>query len=185
VIADPPDSPWVTHTYDVVYENPWIRVTHRDVTTPTGTTGIYGHVHMKNWAIAVVPIDDDDHTWIVGQYRYTLGRYSWEVPEGGGALDEEPVDAARRELREECGLEAAELELIGTSELSNSVTDETARIYVATGLTHTDRDPDDTEQLAVRRIPLDEAIRMVDDGEITDALSQIALMHIARRRSVA
>lgn len=183
--ADTTRNPWTTHSSDVVYDNPWIEVTHRRVTTPSNTPGVYGVVHFKNLAVAVVPIDEDDHTWLVGQYRYSIDRYSWEIPEGGGSLDEDPVDAARRELREECGLEAAELELIATAELSNSVTDEQAHIYIATGLSTTAKDPDDTEELAVRRVPVDEAIRMVADREITDALSQIALLHVARRRAVA
>lgn len=181
-MSDEHTNPWTTHEIDIVYDNPWIQVTHRTVTTPSGTAGIYGVVHFKNRAMAIVPIDEHDHTWLVGQYRYSIDRYSWEVPEGGGLLDEDPESAARRELREECGLEAERLELIATAELSNSVTDEHAGIYVATGLTATDTDPDDTEDLTLRRVPVDEAIRMVDTGEITDALSQIALLHVARRR---
>lgn len=176
------DNPWITHSIDTVYDNPWITVTHREVTTPTGTPGIYGHVHFKTRALAIVPIDEHDHTWLVGQYRYAADQYSWEIPEGGGALDEPPTDAARRELREECGLHADTLELIGTCELSNSVTDERAMIYVATDLRPVDHDPDETELLALQRVPVDEAIRMVLAGEITDALSQIALLLLARQR---
>ncbi len=176
-------SPWTTHTSDVVYDNAWIQVTHREVTTPTGTPGIYGLVHFKNRALAVVPIDDADHTWLVGQYRYGTDHYSWEVPEGGGPLGEDPLDAARRELLEECGLHAERLELILKTELSNSVTDEQAHVYVATGLTAGRAEPDDTELLAVRRLPVDDAIRMALTGEITDSLSLIALFRLALLRS--
>ena len=183
---NPPDrdqgegaNPWTTHTTDVVYDNPWINVTHRTVTTPTGTDGIYGLVHMKNIGIAVVPIDDHDHTWLVGQYRYTTDHYTWEVPEGGGPLNEDPADAARRELREECGLEAANLDLLMTSELSNSVTNERGIVYVATGLTSVPTSPDDTEVLQLRRLPVDDAIAMAMSGEITDSLSQLALYRLA------
>ena len=175
-------NPWTTHSNDIVYDNPWIRVTHRKVTTPTGTDGIYGIVHFKNLAIAVIPIDEHDHTWLVGQYRYGTDHYTWEVPEGGGLLDETPTDAARRELREECGLHAEHLELLMTAELSNSVTDERAHIYLATGLTAVDAEPDDTEVLELRRLPVDDAIAMAMNGQITDALSLMALLRLAAHR---
>jgi 8-oxo-dGTP pyrophosphatase MutT (NUDIX family) len=181
-VTDEP-NPWVTHTSDIVYDNAWIEVTHRAVTTPTGTDGIYGVVHFKNLAIAVVPIDDHDHTWLVGQYRYAIDQYSWEIPEGGGQLDEDPADAARRELREECGLDAAHLDLLFSCELSNSVSDERARIYIATGLTAVPADPDDTEVLELRRLPVDEAIAMAMSGEITDALSLMALLRLSVDRA--
>ena len=174
-----PQNPWTTHSTEVVYENPWIEVSHREVTTPTNTPGIYGVVHFKNLAIAVVPIDEDDHTWLIGQYRYPTASYSWEVPEGGGALDERPDDAARRELQEECGLHAEYLELILTCQLSNSVTDERAHVYVATGLTEGPNNPDETELLKVRRLPVDDAIDMALSGEITDSLSLLALLRLA------
>ncbi len=176
-------NPWVTHSSDVVYDNAWIEITHRTVTTPSGTDGIYGVVHFKNLAIAVVPIDDHDHTWLVGQYRYAVDQYSWEVPEGGGQLDEDPADAARRELREECGLDATQLDLLFSCELSNSVSDERANIYIATGLTPAPTNPDDTEVLKLRRLPVDEAIAMALSGEITDALSLMALLRLAIDRA--
>ena len=175
-------NPWTTRSCDVVYDNPWIEVSHHEVTTPTGSDGVYGVVHFKNLAIAVVPIDEYDHTWLVGQYRYATDHYTWEVPEGGGQLDESPAEAARRELREECGLLAQNLELLMTAELSNSVTDERAHIYVATGLTAVNFDPDDTEVLELRRLPVDDAIAMAMNGEITDALSLIALLRLAADR---
>lgn len=164
------------------YDNDWITVTHRHVTTPTGSAGIYGLVHFKNLAVGIIPIDDDDHTWLVGQYRYPTDRWSWEIPEGGGTLGEDPVAAARRELEEECGIVATHVEPLGATQMSNSVTDELSQIFVATGLSMTAPQPDDTEVLEVRRLPVDQAIAMVYDGVITDNLSMIALMLLAERR---
>lgn len=184
-VPDPNHNPWTTHSTDVVYDNPWIRVTHSEVTTPSDTPGIYGLVHFKNLAIAVVPIDDEDHTWLVGQYRYALDEYSWEVPEGGVAIGESIEDGARRELLEEVGLYAEHLELVLTCELSNSVTNERGHLFVATGLSQGEVDPDDTEELALRRVPVDEAIDMVLRGEITDVMSQTILLHLALSRRTA
>ena len=176
-------NPWVTKTNDVVYDNAWIQVSHRDVVTPTGTDGIYGVIHYKNLAVGVIPIDDHDHTWLVGQYRYAIDQYSWEIPEGGCPVGTPVADAARRELREECGLDAADLELIVTTKLSNSTSDETGYLYVARGLTPCAPEPDDTELLAVRRLPVDDAIAMVLNGEIDDALSIMGLLRLAMQRS--
>src|ERR1700733_13525661 len=127
-------NPWTTLSTRAVYENPWIAVREDQVLRPDGQPGIYGVVHFKNRAVGVLPIDESGRVWMVGQYRYTLGCYSWEIPEGGCPENEEPEEAARRELREETGLEAGLLELIGTSHLSNSVSDELGIIYRATDL---------------------------------------------------
>lgn len=180
--ADTPRNPWVTRTSTVVYDNPWIEVSHRDVRTPTGTDGIYGLVRFKNRAIGVIPVDEDDHTWLVGQYRYAVDHYSWEIPEGGGPLADDPAEAARRELAEEVGLEAGHLELLVECELSNSVTDEFGLIYVATDLLPCATDRDDTEVLELRRLPVDDAIAMVMTGEIIDALSVMGLLRLAIER---
>lgn len=175
-------NPWVTKTTEVAYDNAWIQVSHRDVVTPTGTDGIYGLVHFKNLAIGIIPIDDEDHTWLVGQYRYAVDHYSWEIPAGGGDLNEDPIEGARRELAEECGLVADNYSLLVHFETSNSVCDEKAFIYVATGLTPCDVAPDDTEVLELRRLPVGEAIDMVLRGEIVDSLTAIGLMRLALRR---
>lgn len=175
-------NPWTDRTAELRYDNPWITVTHRNVTTPTGSSGIYGLVHFKHLAVGVIPIDDDDHTWLVGQYRYPTDRWSWEIPEGGGRLDEDPAEAARRELEEECGIIAAHLEPLGSTQMSNSVTDEISHLFVATGLSSTAPRPDETEVLEVRRVPVDEAIALVHRGVITDGLSMVGLLLLAERR---
>lgn len=173
-------NPWKTRESRVMYDNPWIRVTENLVTNPSGGMGIYGVVHMKNVATGVVPLDGEDHTWLVGQWRYTLGRYSWEIPEGGAAPGEDPLVAAQRELREETGLEAEIWTHIQTLHTSNSVTDETGHIYLARGLRAAGAPcPGDTEDLTVRRLPFAGALAMVESGEITDAVSVAGILRVA------
>ena len=167
---------WKTHTTEVRYENPWIAVSHREVTTPGGSPGIYGVVHFKNLAIGIVPVDEAGNTWLVGQFRYPHQKYSWEIPEGGGPHAEDPLVAAKRELREETGIEASDWSELLRTDLSNSVSDESGILYLATGLTFGEPEPEDTEALTVRKLPLREAVEMVLRGEITDSLSQIGLL---------
>lgn len=167
---------WRRKTRRSVYDNPWITVYHDEVIHPGGGDGIYGTVHFKNLALGIIPLDDEDHTWLVGQHRYPQDRYSWEIPEGGGALDVDPLTSARRELREEVGLGAHHWESILQLDLSNSVSDEVALIYLATGLYPLAAAPDETEDLKLWRLPFDEAVRMALAGEITDAMSVAGLM---------
>ena len=180
----PANNPWTTTSTKLIYENPWIRVREDQVINPSGGTGIYGVVMFRNRAVGVVPVDDQDHTWLVGQYRYPHDTYEWEIPEGGCPEGEELIDCARRELLEETGLVAERYELIAEMQLSNSTTDEDAFLFLATGIRQTEASPEETEKLEVRRVPLDEAIRMAMDGEIRDAMSVAALLKIAllRRR---
>jgi 8-oxo-dGDP phosphatase len=171
-------SPWKTHSTRTVYENDWITVFEDQVTTPAHTPGIYGRVCMKNKAIGIIPIDEEGFTWIVGQYRYALSEYSWEIPMGGGARNETAAEAAKRELREETGLEANELRAIARVHTSNSVTDEEGWVFIATDLRQVGAKPDETEALKVIRLSLDEAIEMVKDGRITDGISMIGLLRV-------
>ena len=177
---DSSKNPWITHKTRPVYENPWIHVSESEVTNPGGGSGIYGVVHFKNRAIGVVPIDAEGNTWLVGQYRYTLNTYEWEIPEGGCPEGESPLEAAKRELAEETGLIAGDYRtILDNIALSNSVSDERATIFVARDLSHTNASPEETEDLQLRHLPLREAIAMVRRGEITDSISVIALLFLA------
>ncbi len=178
-VKDPCANPWQTHESRIVYDNPWIRVCEDQVTRPDGQPGIYGVVHFKGLAIGVLPVDDEGCTYLVGQYRYVLNQYSWEIPEGGCPEGEAPLEAAARELLEETGLRAAHYELLGRSHLSNSATDEESLFYLATGLTQGVAQPEGTEQLQVRRVPFTEALAMVQRGDITDAISVMAIQQYA------
>ncbi len=176
-------NPWTLRSRETVYQNPWIEVFRDDVTRPDGAPGIYGVVHFRNIAVGIVVLDDRDRTLLVGQYRYPTDRYSWEIPEGGAPLADDSLAAARRELSEETGYVAEHWEEILRAELSNSVTDERAIVYLATGLREGDASPEGTEVLEIRWVPLDEAVRMVMDGEITDALSILGLQRVALMRA--
>lgn len=177
-----PANPWTTRSSRAIYENPWIKVREDQVIQPDGRPGIYGVVEFQNRAVGVLAIDDEDHVWLVGQYRYPLGLYSWEIPEGGCPADEELEACARRELQEETGLLCERLDPMVTSHLSNSVSNEWGIVYRALGLKPGPSRPDGTERLEVRRVPFGEALAMIERGEITDSLSVIALLHEAARR---
>ena len=183
-MTDPdPANPWTTLRSRPVYDNPWISVREDDVLRPDGSPGIYGVVHFKNRAVGVLPVDADGRVWLVGQHRYPLGRFSWEIPEGGGAFDETPEETARRELREETGLIAGRIEPIATSHLSNSVSDEIAYVFRATELSHGPSDPEGTERIEVRAFVWEEAWSLLRRGEVTDSMTVIALLHEAVRRA--
>ncbi len=169
-------NPWRTLSEKTVYDNPWIRVSHREVLNPSGGPGIYGVVHFKNTAIGIVPLDAEGFTWLVGQYRYTLERYTWEIPEGGGPVGTDPLLAAQRELLEETGITAVVWTPLLELHTSNSVTDEYGVAFVAQGLSFGEARPEETEDLRVRRLPFSEVVEMVMRGEITDVLSMAAIL---------
>ena len=177
-------GPWTRLSRRSAYTNPWLEILHDDVLRPDGSPGIYGVVHLRNAAVGVVVLDEDGRVLLVGQYRYTLDAYSWEIPEGGVPFDEELLDGARRELREETGFAAAEWRLLFRFALSNSVTDEVGAIFLATGLTAGEATPEPSEELALRWVTLDEALTMIDTGELTDLMSVAGLLRVALERSV-
>jgi 8-oxo-dGTP pyrophosphatase MutT (NUDIX family) len=172
------DNPWRTLSSEVRYDNAWITVSHQDVLKPNSEPGIYGTVHFKNLALGVVALDDAMNTYLVGQWRYPLGQYSWEVPEGGGDPSIDRLVSIQRELREETGIEASTWRELMQLHLSNSVTDELATIYLATGLSFGEPQPDDTESLQLRKLPFEAAYQMTLDGRITDAISVAALQRV-------
>ena len=169
---------WKKLSSRTVYENDWMAVRVDHVVNPGGGENQYGHVHFKNRAVAIIPLDEAGNTWLVGQQRYTLGEYSWELPMGGAPLAEPPLDAAKRELREETGLNAETWEELMRLHTSNSITDEEGFVYVAKGLTEGETDFEETEDLQIRKLPLNSAVQMVLDSEITDAISAAALLRI-------
>lgn len=169
-------NPWQILHEQEAYDNNWIKVTHYDVINPSGGKGVYGKVHFKNIAIGVVPLDESMNTYIVGQYRFPINIYSWEIPEGGGPLHEDPLNGAKRELLEETGLKAERWSKILDMHLSNSVCDEACVVYVATGLSQHAAMPEETEQLAIKKIPFDDLYQMVKNGNITDAVSVAAVL---------
>ncbi len=171
-------NPWIVLDQKKIYENPWIELTEFQVINPSGGNGIYGKVHFKHKAVGVIPLDENWNTWLVGQYRFTLNQYSWEIPEGGGEMDEDTLEEAKRELLEETGLIANSWTKILTMHLSNSVTDEWSVIYLARDLEEQEAQPDETEKLVVKKIPFDEAVRMIEDGLITDAMAVAAIQKI-------
>lgn len=170
------ENPWITNTSEKVYESPWIKVTKHDVLNPAGKPATYSTVHFKGLAIGVLALDNELNTWLVGQWRYPVNEYSWEIPEGGGALDVEPVESARRELKEETGIVAKNYKEIMRMHLSNSATDELAIVYVATDLTFENSEPEESEVLQLKKLPFSEAYQWVMDGKITDAITVAAIL---------
>ncbi|MDH3350004.1 MAG: NUDIX hydrolase [Gammaproteobacteria bacterium] len=162
-----------------VYENDWMQVLEDHVINPGGGENLYGHVHFKNRAVAIIALDQDDNVCLVGQHRYTLNAWSWELPMGGAPLDEDPVVAAKRELKEETGLTAAQWTEVMRLHPSNSITDEIGIVYLAEGLTAGEPEFEETEDLEIRKLPLQDAVALASNGEITDAISVAALLRIA------
>ncbi len=175
------ESPWKVTSEEEKYDNPWINVKEYGVINPGGGRGIYGKVSFKYLAIGIIPIDEENNTWLVGQHRFTLDEYSWEIPMGGGILNIDPVKSAKRELKEETGIEAKGWENILKIHTSNSVTDELGHVYLATDLSFGDLNLEETESdLQVKKIKIHDALQMVEEGLITDAISLAGLLKVAR-----
>jgi 8-oxo-dGTP pyrophosphatase MutT (NUDIX family) len=173
-------NPWKTLSTRPLYDNPWISVREDQVINPKGGKGIYGVVHFKNKAIGIIPVDEEGYTWLVGQYRYALEEYCWEIPMGGGPLAIDILESAKRELQEETGFTAARWTMIARIHTSNSVTDEEGFVFLAEGLTPGETALEETEDLAVRKVHLREAVAMVMDNRITDSISVGGILKAAR-----
>lgn len=170
---------WKTLSSELVYESAWIAVHKHQTINPAGNPAIYSVVNFKNLAIGIIPLSKDGYTWLVGQWRYPLNAYSWEIPEGGGPHGEAPVETAKRELKEETGIVAGKFEEIMQLHLSNSATDEHAYVFIATDLSFEEAEPEETEDLKVKKVHISEAMEMVLNGDITDGISVAAIMKVS------
>jgi ADP-ribose pyrophosphatase len=172
------NNPWVTNRSETVYESPWIKVVKHDVLSPVNKPAIYSVVNFKNLAIGVLALDNEYNTWLVGQWRYPVNDYSWEIPEGGGLLDIDPLDSAKRELKEETGIVAKQFTELMRLHLSNSATNELAIVYVAKDLRFEESEPEESEVLQVKKVHISEAFQWVMSGKITDAISMAAILKV-------
>ena len=173
-------NPWITLDTKEVYDNPWLKITQSDVLNHNGNPGIYGVVHFKNLAIGILPLDNEGYTWIVGQYRYPLNEYSWEIPEGGGKIGVDPLISAQRELSEETGIVAQKWTKIQEFNTSNSCTDELSILYLAQDLTFNQAHPDDDELLAIQKINICDLYQKVITSQIKDSLTVVAVYKVAQ-----
>jgi 8-oxo-dGTP pyrophosphatase MutT (NUDIX family) len=171
-------NPWIVEQEELKYDNKWISLTEFKVINPGGGKGIYGKVHFKNIAVGVFVLDDVFNTYLVGQFRFTINQYSWEMPEGGGLLGTDPLKSGKRELLEETGLIASEWSILFKMHLSNSVSDELGIVYLARGLRQAQAEPEETEQLVVKKIAFAEAVEMVEQGQITDSMTVAAIYKV-------
>ncbi len=171
-------GPWKTRSEELKYETDWISISHHEVIDPKGNPGIYGVIHFKNIAVGMLPLDENGNTWIVGQYRYPIKAYSWEMPEGGGKRNVATIESAKRELKEETGIIAEKWTKILEMDLSNSASDEQAVIYLAQDLQFEDAEPDHTEDLQVRKLHFTDLYEMVMKGEVRDSLTVATVMKV-------
>jgi 8-oxo-dGTP pyrophosphatase MutT (NUDIX family) len=175
---------WKKLSTTITYSNPWIEVQHHEVLNPSGGEGIYGQVNFKNIAVGVVPVDAEGNTYLVGQFRFPLEEYSWEIPEGGCPIGEDVLEAAKRELLEETGLMAQNWTMISRIHTSNSVCNEVGFIFLAENLTQGDAEPEETEDLKIKKLTLKAAVELVMNNQITDSISIAGLLKVARLKGV-
>ena len=174
--------PWKQLSSTVVYDNPWMRVEEHQVINPSGAQSLYGKVCFKNRAVAILALDETDSLYLVGQHRYTLDEYAWELPMGGAPEEEDVLAAAKRELREETGISASDWDEVMRLHTSNCITDELGVVYLARGLSHGEPNLEPTEDLTVRKLPLETAVAWVLDGRITDAISAAGILRLSVER---
>lgn len=178
-----PRNPWKTKASRIVYENHWVRVREDEVIRPDGGPGIYGVIEIRP-SVGVVAINERDEVVLVGQWRYSVNRYSWEIPRGGSHPGERNMlDVAKRELAEEAGVLAERWQVLGSVDNCNGVADDTQTLYLATGLSGTAMNLDPEEEIVVQWQPFQEALRMAMDGRITEVCSVAALLRVALLRN--
>lgn len=170
-IWDEGGNPWIVKGVKCAFENDWFRVDEHDVIRPDGEKGYYGVLRIRRLAVGVLPIDADGRVHLVGQWRFPLGSYSWEMPEGGAEPGEGARVCAERELAEETGLRAGSLTQVLEMDLSNSLTDERAVMFIATDLSQGADEPDPTEVLKRRTAHFLDVLERVADGRIRDAMT--------------
>jgi 8-oxo-dGTP pyrophosphatase MutT (NUDIX family) len=178
------NNPWTIKSAELKYDNPWISVTEYQVLNPNGGAGIYGQVDFKNIAIGIIPLDAENNTWLVGQYRFPLKEYSWEIPEGGCPKNEDWLLAAKRELKEETGIEAAKFKNVATIHTSNSVCNEVGYVFLAEDLSFGSAEPEETEELVIKKLSLKSAVEMVMNNDITDSISVIGILKVAKLKGL-
>lgn len=183
-VADRTKNPWTTLSVKRAFVNPWFEVWEERVLDPSGNPGVYGKVSFHNKAVAIIPIDEEGHTWLVGQYRYCIRQFAWEIPMGGSPHAVDPLETAHRELREETGLRARRWEQILYVHPSNSVTDEEGFVFTAEDLEPGEPEFESTEQIEIWRLPLAQAVRMALEGGITDCISVAGLLKVAHLRGI-
>jgi ADP-ribose pyrophosphatase len=169
-------NPWIVKGVTHAFENDWFRIDEHDVTRPDGEKGYYGVIRIRRLAVGVLPIDDDGRVHLVGQWRFPLARYSWEMPEGGAEPGEDARTCAERELAEETGLRATSWTQVLEMDLSNSLTDERAVMFIATGLRAGEAAPDETEVLQTRSAHFLDVLARVTDGRIRDAMTVATIL---------
>ena len=167
----PDTPPWRSLGDSVLVDTPWMRVTRHPAIAPTGADADYVVVRPKNVGTGVLPLHDDGTVSLVGQHRFALMRYSWEMPEGGAPEGEDPFEAVKRELAEEAGLTAQHWRAALDLDLSNSITDERAMAWVAWGLSETETAPDETEVFLTARVPFRDLMAEIARGAVRDGLT--------------
>jgi ADP-ribose pyrophosphatase len=177
-------NPWQIVDSESKYENNWIEIVHHQVINPSGNKGIYGQVNFKNIAIGIVTLDENNQTVLVGQHRFPLDEYSWEIPEGGCALNEDWLAAAKRELKEETGLVANKWSIVSKIHTSNSVCNEVGYVFLAEELQQLEAEPEETEQLKLIKIDFKKAVDLVMENKITDSISIAGILKVARLKGI-
>jgi 8-oxo-dGTP pyrophosphatase MutT (NUDIX family) len=171
-------NPWVVTAQKRGFENDWFVIDEHEAINPAGKPARYDVIRPRRLAVGVVPLEADGSVHLIGQWRFPLKRYSWEIPEGGAEFGEDAESGVRRELAEEAGVSAGRLVKILEMDLSNSLTDESCVLFLATDLSPAAGEPDDVEVLRRRTAPFGEVLARIQDGRIRDSLTVAAMLRV-------